>query len=231
VLWPRQDPIGKLLQLPEGRVPVIGLARDVSPVRFGGSDNPPAYRLTPLNKELTCLMVRVESGSPALLGAVRTAVRSVSPEILGVSRILQDWIDDYTTILWNLVTLIGMLGVVAIALATTGIYGAVAFAVSQRTRDMGIRVALGATRWDIVREVFVSGGKPVMHGVFFGLWQSLVTATALKQTFKSTPIQLDSSDPLVYVAAAGLLLTAGLLAMLAPARRAAVADPLCSLRE
>ena len=231
VLWPRQDPVGKLLQLPEGRTLVIGVARDVSPVRFGGSENPPAYRLTPLNREHTYLMVRVESGTPALLGAVRSAIRSVSPEILGVSRILQDWIDDYTSVLWNLVTLIGMLGLVAIVLATTGIYGAVAFAVSQRTRDMGIRVALGATRWDIVREVFIGGGKPVMYGVFFGLWQSLVTATALKQTFKSTPIQLDSSDPMVYIAAAGLLLAAGLLAMLAPARRAAVADPLESLRE
>jgi predicted permease len=234
-LWPRQDPVGKLLQLPEGRIPVIGVARDVSPVRFGGSENPPAYRLTPLNKERTFLMVRFDGstpgGTPALLGAARAAIRSVSPEILGVSRILQDWIDEYTAVLWNLVTLIGMLGLVAIALATTGIYGAVAFAVSQRTRDLGIRVALGATRWDIVREVFVSGGKPVMHGVFFGLWQSLVMATALKQTFKSTPIQLDSSDPMVYVAAAGLLLSAGLLAMLAPARRASVADPLESLRE
>jgi predicted permease len=231
VLWPRQDPIGKLLQLPEGRVPVVAVARDVSPVRFGGSENPPAYRLTPLNKERTFLMVRVENGSPAVLGSVRSAIRSVNPEILGVSRILQDWIDEYTSVLWNLVTLIGMLGLVAIVLASTGIYGAVAFAVSQRTRDMGIRVALGATRWDIVREVFAGGGKPVMHGVFFGLWQSLVTATALKQTFKSTPIQLDSGDPMVYAAAAGLLLMAGLLAMLAPARRAAVADPLESLRE
>jgi len=238
VLWPRQDPVGKLLALPEGRVPVIGLARDVSPVRFGGSENPPAYRLTPLNKEHTFLMVRIAGGTssrtpnatPALLAAVRSTIRSVNPEILGVSRILQDWIDEVTAVLWNLVTLIGMLGLVAIVLATTGIYGAVAFAVSQRTRDMGIRVALGATRWDIVREVFVGGGKPVMHGVFFGLWQSLVTATALKQTFKSTPIQLDSGDPMVYAAAAGLLLMAGLLAMLAPARRAATADPLESLR-
>ncbi len=231
VLWPRQDPVGKTLQLPEGRVPVTGLARDISPVRFGGSENPPAYRLTPLNPEHTFLLVRVESGTPALLGAVRAVIRGVSPEILGVSRILQDWIDEYTAVLWNLVTLIGMLGLVAIVLATTGIYGAVAFAVSQRTRDMGIRVALGATRWDIVREVFVSGGKPVLNGVFFGLWQSLVVATALKQTFKSTPIQLDSSDPIVYFAASGMLLLAGLLAMLAPARRAAVADPVESLRD
>jgi len=123
-----------------------------------------------------------------------------------------------------------MLGFVAIVLAATGIYGAVAFAVSQRSRDMGIRVALGAQRADIVREVFVSGGKPVLQGVFLGLWQSLVMATALKQTFKSSPIQLDSSDPLVYTGAVLLLLAAGILAMLAPARRAATADPLASLR-
>jgi len=231
VLWPRLDPIGKLLELPEGRVPVVGLARDISPVRFGGTENPPAYRLTPLNKERTYLLVRVEKGTSALLGSVRAAIRSVNPEILGVSRILQEWMDEILAIMWNLVTLISMMGLVAIVLAATGIYGAVAFAVSQRTRDMGIRAALGATRWNIVREVFVSGGRPVLEGVFFGLWQSLVTATALKQTFKSTPIQLDSSDPMVYVAAAGLLVAAGVLAMLAPAHRASGADPLEALRE
>jgi len=230
VLWPRQDPIGKLLQLPDGRVPVVGVARDVNPLRFGGSENPSAYRLTPLNKERTYLLVRLERGTQAVAGTVRAAIRAVSPEILGVSRILQEWIDEVTAILWNVVSLIVTLGFVAIVLASTGIYGAVAFAVSQRTRDMGIRVALGAQRWNIIREVFVSGGKPVLQGVFFGLWQSLVMATALKQTFKSTPIQLDSSDPLVYTGAVLLLVAAGLLAMLAPARRAARSDPLEALR-
>ena len=228
VLWPSQDPIGKLLQLPDSRVPVVGVARDVNPLRFGGSENPSAYRLTPLNKEHTFLLVRV--GSPSVEAAVRATIRAVSPEILGVSRILQDWIDEITAILWNVVSLIVMLGFVAIVLASTGIYGAVAFAVSQRSRDMGIRVAMGAQRADIVREVFVSGGKPVLQGVFFGLWQSLVVATALKQTFKSSPIQLGSSDPLVYTGAVLLLLASGILAMLAPARRAAAADPLASLR-
>ena len=230
VLWPGQDPIGKILQLPDARVPVIGVARDISPVRFGGSENPPAYRLTPMNKERTFLLVRVENGSPAVVASVRSVIRAANPEILGVSRILQDWIDEITAILWNVVSLIVTLGLVAIVLATTGIYGAVAFAVSQRTRDMGIRVALGAQRFDIIREVFISGGKPVLQGLFFGLWQSLVTATALKQTFKSTPIQLDSSDPLVYAGAALLLAAAGMLAMLAPARRAANCDPLAALR-
>src|SRR5260370_5914398 len=130
VLWPRQDPIGKLLQLPDGRVTVVGVARDVNPLRFGGSENPSAYRLTPLNKERTFLLVRLENGTTAVAGAVRATIRAVSPEILGVSRILQDWIDEITAILWNVGSLIVTLGLVAIVLAATGIYAAVAFAVS-----------------------------------------------------------------------------------------------------
>ena len=76
-----------------------------------------------------------------------------------------------------------------------GIYGAVSFAVSQRTRDLGIRLALGATRFDIVREVFVSGGRPVARGLFIGLWLSVALAASLRQNMKGTPLRLDSSDP------------------------------------
>ena len=72
-----------------------------------------------------------------------------------VARVLQGWIDQVTEMLWNVVSLIVLLGLMATVLATTGIYGAVSFAVNQRTRDLGIRLALGASRFDIVREVFV----------------------------------------------------------------------------
>ena len=95
---------------------------------------------------------------------------------------------------------------------------------------MGIRMALGARRLDIVREVFVTGGRPVAEGVLVGLWLSLVAATGLKQTFKTTPIQLDSAAPSVYAGAAALLVIAGIAAMLAPARRAAHCDPVETLR-
>jgi hypothetical protein len=63
--------------------------------------------------------------------------------------------------------------------ATAGIYGAVSFAVNQRTRDLGVRVALGATRIDIIREVVVSGGKPVLQGLIVGLWMSVAAAAGL----------------------------------------------------
>src|SRR6185436_7422451 len=100
----------------------------------------------------------------------------------------------------------------------------------QRTREIGIRVALGATRMAIVRSVFLSGGKPVFHGLVVGLWLSVITAGGLRQSVEGSPLRLDTSNPLLYVAAAGLLAAAGLIAMIAPARRGANADPLESLR-
>ena len=129
-----------------------------------------------------------------------------------------------------MVALIAFLGLLATLLATTGIYGAVSFAVNQRTRELGIRVALGAGRLDIVREVFVSGGKPVVQGLLVGLWLAAATAATLRQGVKGSPLQLDSANPLLYAGAALLLAAAAVLAMLAPARRGAKSDPLNALR-
>jgi predicted permease len=228
-MWPKEDPLGKKLELPDGAAQIVGVARNISPMRFGGTENPPAYRMSPLNANRTVMLTRFEN-SPPSVAAVRSAVRSVYPETPTLGRVFQKWIDEIMEILWNLVSLIVALGTVGIVLATTGIYGAVAFAVSQRTKDMGIRMALGARRLDIVREVFLTGGRPVLEGVLVGLWLSLVAATGLKQTFKTTPIQLDSAAPSVYVGAAVLLVVAGMAAMLAPARRAARCDPVETLR-
>ena len=107
------------------------------------------------------LAVRFDGDAKA--GRLRRARRAarIRPRMFVIARVMQGWIDQVTEVLWNVVSLIVVLGVVATALATTGIYGAVSFAVNQRTRDLGIRVALGATRFDIVREVFVTGGRPV----------------------------------------------------------------------
>ena len=129
-----------------------------------------------------------------------------------------------------MVSLIVLLGLVATVLATTGIYGAVSFAVNQRTRDLGIRLALGATRTDIVREVLVSGGRPVLRGLFIGLWLSVALAGSLRQNMKGTPLRLDSGDPLLYGGAALLLAAAALVAMSGPARRGSRSNPLDALR-
>jgi len=162
--------------------------------------------------------------------AVRAAIREVDPNLLVMANLAQTWIDQLTAELWNVVALILIFGLVATLLAISGIYGAVSFVVSQRTKELGIRVALGARRLDIVREVFVSGGKPVVKGLLAGLWLAAAVAAGLRQSLKGAPIQLDTANPLLYWGAALLLATAALLAMLAPARRGARSDPLEALR-
>src|SRR5262245_25273559 len=123
-----------------------------------------------------------------------------------------------------------VLGIVGTVLATTGIYGAVSVAVGQRTRELGIRVALGATRLHIIGEVFVSGGTPVLQGLIAGLRLSVATAAGLRESVKGSPVRLDSGEPLLYCAATLLLAAAAMTAMLGPARRGAKSDPMNALR-
>jgi ABC-type antimicrobial peptide transport system permease subunit len=176
------------------------------------------------------MSVRFDAGASAGATAVRAAIRQTDPDLVVVARLLQSWIDQITEDLWNLVALIVILGVVATVLTITGIYGAVSFAVNQKTRDLGIRVALGATRLDIMREVVVSGGKPVLQGLVVGLWLSVATAAALRESVKGSVIRLDTTDPLLYGGIVLLLVLAALAAMLGPARRGAQSDPITALR-
>ncbi len=228
--WPRQDPIGKTLPLDGVQATVVGVARDVDPLRFGGSENPALYRPWRLHPIHNVLSVRFDSGEAAGAAAVRAAIREVEPNALGMARLMQEWINQVTEELWNVVGLIAVLGLLATLLAASGIYGAVSFAVNQRTRELGIRVALGAGRLDIVREVFVAGGKPVVQGLLLGLWLAAATAATLRQGVKSSPLQLDSANPFLYAGAALLLAAAAVIAMLPPARRGAKSDPLNALR-
>jgi hypothetical protein len=228
--WPREDPLGKSLIVHGVSVTVVGVAKDVDPVRFGGSENPPLYMMRRAHPIRNVLSVRFDGDPKAGAFAVRSAMREFDPGMFVAARVLQSWIDQMTEVLWNVVSLIVVLGLVATALATAGIYGAVSFAVNQRTRDLGIRLALGASRFDIVREVFLSGGRPVLRGLFVGLWLSVALAASLRQNMKGMPLRLDSSDPLLYGGAALLLAVAAILAMAGPARRGSKADPLEALR-
>lgn len=228
--WPREDPLGKSLALKGIDATVVGVAKDVDPVRFGGSENPPLYLMRRADPTRNALAVRFDGDPNKGALAVRAAMRDFDPGMFVVARALQSWIDQVTEALWNVVSLIVVLGLVAAVLATSGIYGAVSFAVHQQMRDLGIRVALGASRFDIVREVFVSGGRPVVRGLFFGLWLSVAMAANLRQNMKGSPLRLDSGDPLLYGGAALLLAVAAVLAMAGPARRGSKSDPLDALR-
>jgi predicted permease len=230
IFWPRRDPIGQVLALPGGGLPVVGVARDIEPSRLGGSENPPVYRLSRRDARSQFMSVRFDSGASTGVQAIRSAGREVDRALPLFPIYMQAWIDRMTAALWNVVALMVVLGVVGTVLATTGIYGAVSFAVNQKTKDLGIRVALGATRWDIVREVFSFGGKPVLQGLIVGLWMSVAAAAGLRESVNGPIVRIDATEPFLYCAAALLLGLAAVVAMIGPARRGASCDPLEALR-
>ena len=174
------------------------------------------------------------TGDPAsLVPAVRRAIRSLDPNIPVAD--VGTLTDSFKLVLY-LYGLFGMVigacGVLAVLLASLGIYGTIAYGVRQRTREIGIRVALGANRQDILRLVIKQGMRRVIYGLTIGL----LLALALTRVLASSVFEVDllygvsASDPLTYVLVGALLMLVTLLACYLPARRATKVDPLVALR-
>jgi putative ABC transport system permease protein len=122
--------------------------------------------------------------------------------------------------------LIGVFAVVALFLAAVGLYGVVAYTVSQRTQELGLRMAIGAQRGDVLRLVLGGGMKLALLGIIMGLAAALAAARLVSSMlFQVTPF-----DPWSYAATAALLLAVSALACYVPARRATAVDPLVALR-
>jgi ABC-type antimicrobial peptide transport system permease subunit len=117
-------------------------------------------------------------------------------------------------------------GTLALILSLTGVYGVVAFSVSQRVRELGIRLALGAQRQDVIWLVLRSGAKPVCGGLIAGIGLSIALFSGLQALL----FGMNPRDPVVLGSVALLLLAAALVAIWIPARRAAALDPVTSLR-
>jgi ABC-type antimicrobial peptide transport system permease subunit len=122
--------------------------------------------------------------------------------------------------------LLSVFAVLALVLSAIGVYGVLSFTVSQRWREIGIRMALGAAAGDVLGLMLWKGLWPVVVGLALGLGAALATTRVLaKMLFEVRP-----SDPLVLLGVAGLLLSAAFLAVLVPARRASRVDPLIAVR-
>jgi ABC-type antimicrobial peptide transport system permease subunit len=133
---------------------------------------------------------------------------------------------DVTSYPASLDWLLGAFAALAVLLATIGLYGLIAYSVSQRTHELGVRVALGATRGAIVRLVLREGAWLVAGGAALGLAGALAATQVLVGLVKGTR----PNDPLTFAAVTAVLLAAGLLASYLPARRAARVDPMIALR-
>jgi putative ABC transport system permease protein len=231
LFWNGRSPLGRQLKLLDGTaLTIVGIAKDIDPLRFGGTDNPPLYRSLAASAAENVIAIHFDPQQKPPMLSIRAAIRKIEPDLPVRLRLMQNWIDEVSTEIWNFVSLILLLGILATILSAGGIYGAVSFAVNQSRREFGIRAALGARRLDIVRFIYSSGGRPVLHGLLVGLWLSVATAAALSKTLDTGPLRIDSRDPLLYIAAVLLLAAAAMVAMVLPARRGANSDPIEALR-
>ena len=207
---------------------VVGIVKDV---RGGGLEEPiegEMYFSTWQGGEsIICVVLRTSLDPASLAGQLRAAVWSVDRDqpvthVLPMAELASESLAFRRA---------GMLlaagfGLLALVLAAIGIYGVLSYAVSRRTRELGVRMALGATRGQVAKLVLKDGLVMTAVGIVLGV----TAALALTQFLSSVLYQVTPGDPLTYVAVAGILLAVALIATLLPARRATAVDPLTALR-
>jgi putative ABC transport system permease protein len=168
------------------------------------------------------------AGEPSLLaGRLRGAVRTIDPSIpLDQSRTLEGWLADTAASPRLTAIVADVFAVIALLLAGIGVYGVVAYSVGQRTHEFGLRLAVGATKTDVVALVLRGGLASAAIGTSLGLAAAFVATRLLADRLP----EVKTDDPFTFAAAATLLIAIALLACYIPARRAAHVDPLVALR-
>jgi predicted permease len=231
--WPGQDPIGKPVSVGQGgfyddTAFVVGIVGDV---RYGTLDslpNPDVYLSYYQSPRGRMMMFMRTGGDPT--SAIASARRTVAELAPGVPlydvRLMRERVADAMGYARFSTMLLAAFGIVALALAALGTYGVISFGVSQRTREIGIRVALGATRSSVVGLIVGQGIRLAIVGGAIGLLGALATTGVLRSMlYGVTP-----SDTLTLASIVGLLIVSVLLASWIPARRAASVDPANALR-
>jgi predicted permease len=228
--WPGQDAIGKQFQLTRPRVSVeiVGVVRDGKMRNFREEARPGFY--LPLDQHYCpqmTLEVRTASDPAGMLGAVRREVQALDKDLpLGEFRTLKTHLSSALSQERMTAALLSALGLLALVLAAIGLYGVISFSVAQRTREIGIRVALGAQSSQVLRVVLRQG----MFLTLIGLGIGLAAAAVLTRFASSLLYGVSPTDPLTFAGISLLLLVVALVASYIPARRAARVDPMIALR-
>ncbi|MEY2562839.1 MAG: hypothetical protein QOH88_1032 [Verrucomicrobiota bacterium] len=235
-LWPGQDPIGKRLTLgtpqDEGGprwMNVVGVVTDIRHQALERDAGPELYKPTSqLAWKQTHFLVRARSGDPmSLVPAIQREVASAFPDVGVFNFVSLD--QEVENSLWQSRLrgwLLGFFSAVALVLAATGLSGAIAYGVAQRTREIGIRMALGATRGSVLRLVLGQGLRAVAIGLVAGLGGSLIVSRVLNASL----FGVSSHDFVSYGIACLLLAATAAIAALIPARRASQVNPMEALR-
>ena len=225
-MWPGKDPMLQTWKFDQHTWAVIGVAGNAKSTGLRNGDDAQIYMT--LGAESTSsatLLVRAREPENAVANVsqiARAVDTALSPNVQSLNVTLKEKLSDSVQI----ASVVGGMGTLALVLAIVGLYGVVAYTVSQRTREIGIRIALGATSAGIVRNM-------VSHFVFplsIALAAGLALAALLSAVLRQYLYGLSHLDPLSYLAAAGLLALVGGAAALLPARRALKVDPIEALR-
>jgi predicted permease len=226
--WPGRSPVGELFMIGETPVRVVGVAGDVRQVRLDSVAGYTAYvPETVMPRSHMSLVVRT-SGDPArFVEPVRAAIREVAPNQAFEEVVpMRAKLSEAASTPRFFTVLVSLFGALALALAAIGLYGVVSYVVSQRQREIGVRVALGAAPGGVVALMLRRGMLPVAAGLAAGI----VIALAATRLLGSLLYDVSATDPLTFVAVAVLLGGVGLLASYLPSRRAARVDPTVTLR-
>ena len=224
------EPLGRRIHMNEhdADFTIVGVVRDVPPVRPGDDVQPQIFwsnRQVP--RPATFFLVRTAGDPASVAVAVRARLHGVDPDIY-VSRVrtVREWLSLELVRPRFGAVLLATFGALALVLAAIGTYGLIAYAVAQRTREIGIRMALGARPRMIVGEILGRGMKLAGLGVCLGI----IGALALTRLIRGMLAGVSANDPLSFALSVALLIAGAALACVLPARRASRVDPVVALR-
>ncbi|OLE60403.1 MAG: hypothetical protein AUI36_12385, partial [Cyanobacteria bacterium 13_1_40CM_2_61_4] len=226
--FPGEDPVGHRMTVDGVLRTVVGIVGDAKYQGLGTEAGPQVY--VPYAQSPfpgMRIIVRTSVEPKSLAGAVRSQIQSIDAEegptrIAAMTELISQSVAQprFNTLL------IGLFGTLAFLLAAIGIYGVISYDVAQRTNEIGIRMALGAQRWDVLRLIVRQGFVLTLAGLFAGI----AGAFGLTRFLNQLLFDVKPTDPAIYVAVAGLLVLVAVAASLVPARRATKVDPLVALR-
>jgi predicted permease len=226
--WPGEDPIGKILR--EGDksdLQIVGVAKDAQVSHLGESPKLYVYRPAgPKEQSQLQLMIHGGGGFAAVAAGVRSAAADVDPDVMVDVTKFEDNLENWRVPARIVAGLSGSLGALGLLLAAVGVYGVVSYAVSRRTREIGIRMTLGADGRDVMRLMLRQSMRPVLIGGAIGI----AACAGVSWVLSSMLFGISAHDPLAFVFVPAFLLSIALLASYVPARRAMKVNPVVALR-
>jgi len=231
--FPEEKPLGKRLKVGQAAeqspwLTIVGIVDDVHYSWINKDDIPTIYRTYRQAPSLYASLVLRTAGDPrSLVHNVRSEVVAVDPELSLYSiKPLDEVISDSIVGIAYVAVMMGILGIIALVLASVGVYGVMSYAVSERTNEIGIRMAMGATANDIQRMVLKKGALLTLIGMGIGLPVAFALASALSSLLFGVKV----ADPVAFIVLPLVLAAVATLASYLPSRRAVRVDPLVALR-